>query len=486
MDVAALRTEIKTWERSFRAAHGRDPSVQDIKDQPGLAERYRQYKKLTKETVPPKKRPTPPSTPPRSQSRDSTFPSLLLSKPRSITATEPLPGYNPFSPQKSKAKQKDLNFDVSSRSLGRKPSPIPILSKPDTSKDPFAPTPNKALSRARKRLRGEPVSPSPNKGKRRRLIPSQENSDDDDDEHDAANTSFVDDSPVKPPIGVRSFKLLFDEAPDKPRFPLRSNTLLSGLQAGDKMDIDVPPHSPLASASKGPQNDPFIDSGKEGHPSMSDDDMTDYISVQPRALTSALLPPSPPPAARHPSSQSRLHNGKGRGRPLGEGSKKVKTSTSHSDDDDESDDANGSHSRQKIRSFKRTLSRRRANADDFDEDAYHIVARRPPERDIVEIQNSESISLPDTLRSVLSLASTSSRGHEDEHVVEQLIYGTRRGNFHPSKGGEIWGVGEFEGEHLDEFAPRTRVYDGGSTTGGAYDEEDEWEGEGVPWEVGEL
>ena len=36
MDVASVRAEIKAWERDFRAKHGRDPSVQEIKDQPAI------------------------------------------------------------------------------------------------------------------------------------------------------------------------------------------------------------------------------------------------------------------------------------------------------------------------------------------------------------------------------------------------------------------------------------------------------------------
>ena len=36
MDVATLRAEIKSWERDFRANHGRDPSIQEIKDQPAI------------------------------------------------------------------------------------------------------------------------------------------------------------------------------------------------------------------------------------------------------------------------------------------------------------------------------------------------------------------------------------------------------------------------------------------------------------------
>ena len=36
MDLAALRAEIKAWERDFRSKHGRDPSIQEIKDQPAI------------------------------------------------------------------------------------------------------------------------------------------------------------------------------------------------------------------------------------------------------------------------------------------------------------------------------------------------------------------------------------------------------------------------------------------------------------------
>ena len=37
-ELSALRIEIKTWERSFKAKNGRDASVQDIRDQPSMGE----------------------------------------------------------------------------------------------------------------------------------------------------------------------------------------------------------------------------------------------------------------------------------------------------------------------------------------------------------------------------------------------------------------------------------------------------------------
>lgn len=36
MDVASLRAEIKAWERDFRSKHTRDPTIQEIKNQPAI------------------------------------------------------------------------------------------------------------------------------------------------------------------------------------------------------------------------------------------------------------------------------------------------------------------------------------------------------------------------------------------------------------------------------------------------------------------
>ncbi|KAF8215947.1 hypothetical protein K438DRAFT_1954628 [Mycena galopus ATCC 62051] len=488
-DVSTLKTEIKTWERSFRAKHGREPSVQDIKSQPDLAEKYRQYKKLTKGAEPakPKKTSTPPLTPPKAQSRPSAHPSLLLSKPRSIAAAQPLSGYNPFSPQKNKGKQKELSPDPYSRPIPfRITSPVPFPPTSSTSAeadDPFAPTPDNPISRARKRLRGEPVSPSPNKEKRRRMVSPHEESD---DEPNAGDTSFVDDSPVKLPNGVRSFKLLFDESSAKPKFPSlsRTKTLPAGLfgesvSRSQSMDIDEVASRSVKTlapnkASVGQQDDPFADSA-EG--TELDVEMAD--NQKPDATARILLAPSPPPETRRPSGHP--HNAKGKGKPAN----KADPLSDEEDGSDEDFPMNGNESRHRVRLFDRTASRGRVrDEDDVEENTLQFMTRRPPDIDAdVQPETSESISLPDTLLSILSLAPTSSHSPQDEHVVQQLLYGARRGNYDASKGGEIWSVGEFEKEERDEFA-----LDNGSSraTRGVYDEEDDWEGEGVPWEVGEL
>ncbi|KAF7307179.1 hypothetical protein MIND_00511500 [Mycena indigotica] len=422
MDLASLKKEIKEWERSFRAKHGRDPTVDEIK-QLGYADKYKQYKKLTKDA----------------SNKAKSRPLLSPARP-APSKTQPLPGFNPFSPQKNnKGKQKAIEFK------------LPALN-PDPFDDPSVPTP---IARARKRLRGEPVSPSPNKGKRRRVA---QDSDGDEDDSAEANSSLVFDSPEKPSAG--SFKLLFDEKPQKLIFPsLRGKTLLSSpvqnisLLSQDAMDIDTAEPS---------ERDPFFSSPKIASPNQ---EMVGDMPPPPVIL----LPPSPPPTTKN-SSQSQGSKPRGKASNTGRPKKTEKKIVS-SDDESEAE----AH---KVRVFRRAVSRR---ADDFDnEDDAFLRRRRPPESDLQSTEaESTTISLPDNLREILSLTpnTSTSRTRDDKLVVEQLIYGAHRSNYDPSKGGEVWGVGEFEGEQLDDMAPR-------NTDAG--DEEDDWEGEGVPWEVGEL
>jgi hypothetical protein len=65
-------------------------------------------------------------------------------------------------------------------------------------------------------------------------------------------------------------------------------------------------------------------------------------------------------------------------------------------------------------------------------------------------------------------------------VVRAVRDGTRViGMFDPSRGGNIWGVGETEHEADADLGTDDFQFGGG-------DDYDDWEGEGVPWEVAEL
>src|SRR5258708_1144018 len=257
-ELATVRAEIKAWERSFKEDHGRAATVDDVRQDDAmgvlnsiespaiclpthLANKYRLYKRLcklaTNSIVIQKEIPTRLTTPPRS-TRPKDPSSALLSRSRPVEPTAPLTAYNPFSPQKKrrgKAKEhspetggprRDSSSSASS-SEGRSISPTPFLpigasSSSHSSEIFIPPGPPSAVSRARKRLRGEPVSPSPNKEKRRRVLSQNMNPfprinlDPQDSGDDLAvsdeDSSFVDNSPVKASVGGKLCPKVFPES----------------------------------------------------------------------------------------------------------------------------------------------------------------------------------------------------------------------------------------------------------------------------------
>ncbi|KAF8633031.1 hypothetical protein AX15_001621 [Amanita polypyramis BW_CC] len=216
--MQAVRAEIKHWEKSFRAAHRRDPTVDDIRARPDIASKYRLYKRLSREAaVAPA-----PSTPPKKAA-------LLPSVPRVAETTASLAAFNPFSPVKNKGKNK-ADSSLAARNLFATPTKSAanraLLDSPSESSEskPLSPTlPTSAVSRARKRLRGEPVSPSPNKEKKQRVdsypklpMPSLHLSNlDDDPVHpsmDRSGSTVIGESPIKQPAGNKPFTILFEES----------------------------------------------------------------------------------------------------------------------------------------------------------------------------------------------------------------------------------------------------------------------------------
>jgi hypothetical protein len=85
------------------------------------------------------------------------------------------------------------------------------------------------------------------------------------------------------------------------------------------------------------------------------------------------------------------------------------------------------------------------------------------------------VNLPEKLRRVLALESVAlqSKIPNEDKLVKDLLYGRRTTHYYPNKGGEIWDVGEdlasIEGEIIRNPG-----------------EEEDWEGEPVPWEIAEL
>ena len=111
-----------------------------------------------------------------------------------------------------------------------------------------------------------------------------------------------------------------------------------------------------------------------------------------------------------------------------------------------------------------------------DNDDTEATVDKDEDRDADVNADDEELVLPSRLRRNLVLESWKSKRteYEEERIVKGLLSGRRVFHYDPKKGGEIWGVGEDERDELpgDE---------------GVVDEvSDEWEGDPVPWQVGEL
>ncbi|KAH9964244.1 hypothetical protein BC827DRAFT_1189900 [Russula dissimulans] len=554
-DILSLRAQLKSFERDFKATHNRAPSVDDIRNA-GFADKYRLYKKLSRLGNATGSLPgnslVPPSTPPRLAVPTSDIPISIIPRSRAVK-TETTSASNPFSPAKNKRKEvapfSPSGFDGSTNpfatpqkaerrliSSPKSPSPDPSLS---TTGPPRTSVQNNAVSRARKRLRGEPVSPSPVKEKRQRVLPdvlpftklsalSAEDSDEDDRAAiEEADSSFVADSPMKPPPKGGVFKLLFEggagdvssqdsrarslqvpintrlgisrsksqrarsvstsstsetfsdnhqktkmKAPEgnstkdgsksrtaKPLFP-------NGFGNNKIFGASQPSETPFPEPEQAKQVDYIEESSQDAKRSLADidSDAPDPLYPDHRSI---LLPPSPPPAVS--SSAYNTSKGKRRGKVTGPIRKRPKLPEESGDEEE-----GGTDRHVKIRewSWQRCPTSPGTGASVEEEldlilslGTYDRLSSPGPASD--DVPGDLEVNLPDDLRRLLAISPSKAHTTRDISMVRGVLYGERTSNYDARKGGDVWDVGEI-GETSDSQA------------------EDDWEGEPVPWETGEL
>ena len=338
------------------------------------------------------------------------------------------------------------------------------------------------------------------------------NSDDGEDAPAEADSSFVDNSPVKPSTN-KIFPRLFQEELEKnveahadAYLEDRNKLLIKKINDVGKSKV-TEQGSISRSASRGlatTKLDSKIEQKVETllnvnvgatssrNPSsrsstkrpLSDDNEIDQ-PPPPRAK-SPLIPPSPPP-----SNPNSTFNRPGKHKPTLKGrtakgnvsQKKLKLNGEHAEDDSDELQSNG-----KLRIVGRNGTRLGHAGKGPDEDyvsfetdpilgyARFSGPRASSPNDAQQEEGNVEIDLPDQLRRVLALQSAESKLQlsEEDRLVKGLLYGRRTSYYDPMKGGEIWDVGE---DH--------QVISEGGSHKYTEDEED-WEGEPVPWEMGEL
>lgn len=496
-----------------------------------LAVKYKLYKKLSKSSVAlgatsslgPTVPLHPPSTPPKPTAGSSRS-SLMPQRSRVATVTTSLSSFNPFSPQKKKKVERDpsayttQDSAINSKTYGvrmtpsRSPSPTsPTFNRLQLPDDNKAPTPV-AISRARKRLRGEPVSPSPRKPKVPRTstqaqlpIPKLNISPSDSDagEQDEAPLAIIAKSPTKPSTG-KAFKFLFEDAVEPNASPVMDKMSQSQpLPTGGLFSVFM--NDDLENTRKAKKAKVVAEIGEtdnmEPHIALPGLDSTQpypptkrpapqITSTAPGANVKRVQPTlAPVPGPSHTTVVSnknattppRKEGPKGKkSRPL-KGRAAGKAGHNHGDETDD-DEMNPIKDNVKVIDRPRFL-RTTPVDDESGQDLDPIFSfphrgmphgEQPPALDI-DLHNArptQQVDLPERLLRVLALESVEMEAQkiDEEKVVQNLMYGRRLGHYDPGKGGEIWDVGEDEAGDVISSRP----------------EEDDWEGEPIPWAVGEL
>lgn len=157
---------------------------------------------------------------------------------------------------------------------------------------------------------------------------------------------------------------------------------------------------------------------------------------------------------------------------------KVDDGDGDEDEDDESDEFSG-----KVKLVDRWARLRATSETEEEEELMPFKHTDNKGEEAMQADGEEEgceINLPQNLLQVLALSpshnAAKKRDVEEERMAEGLLYGRVRGD--ASKGAEVWGVGEVDGEDGQGLEIREGDVDA--------DDEDEWEGEPVPWEVGAL
>ncbi|THH10163.1 hypothetical protein EW145_g1524 [Phellinidium pouzarii] len=386
---------------------------------------------------------------------------------------------------------------------------------------------NSVVKNARKRLRGDALSPSPNRFDKKWRSTSVRRSTGLQSALPAYNTdtpkndlepdiSYVDESPVKSISNGKDFKLLFEEerlpkldfskkngavsqsrsffVPLDGRIKGGSPEIILDGKGGAAKMVEIRGQDKVITTSNKAENmkaslRPNFTYGKQSCNSVStltqdsilvtreeDGKGAGFSSTNRKRsssedasglrneeqsfvdLTDKLIPPSPPSTAVGAHEERSKGTNKTR--------KRVKLLADKTIEDYSTDDENDIRIIDFDQQSRRNNGDSRVSVSDEGDDTETRIGLSRIAEDVVYDGDELEINLPDDLRKVLYISSSRARDREERTIVESLLRG---GPEYRNERGEIWGIGEVE-----------------DATSTITDGEDDWAGEGVPWEAGEL
>ena len=192
------------------------------------------------------------------------------------------------------------------------------------------------------------------------------------------------------------------------------------------------------------------------------------------------LPPSPPrPEDSRPKANGAFDKGKGKASAAAFSRKKARLLEQLGGDDagDDSEDNEEDEDHVKLREHSWNVFRKQSAplTDELDDPDFQWPARplHGPDSPLLGPVEAEEgvveVNLREDLKRILALSPEKRTEDEERKIANAVLYGRREGHY-DARGLEVWDAGE-----MSEGAEGVRD-----------DGEDDWEGEPVPWEVGEL
>lgn len=274
------------------------------------------------------------------------------------------------------------------------------------------------------------------------------------------SASSADESPSEVDRKPKKIKALpVEKTAKEPKAKRAQRSYTSGFSFGSNNL-----YAPAESSEEPTKNSAAKPSGRtSAKRSLTESEQEDQPPSRPIFSRLPLLPPSPPPA------DSEHYVPKTKFKSAATSRKKAKLAADSEEHEEDDSSEENDHVEVRDWTWQKQGIHARDTGSDLDLDPIlrlGVPSASGPSNDPASTEPGEfDVNLPDHLRRVLAISPSKARDPNEEGVVKGLLTGSRVLHYDAARGGDVWDVGEI----------------GDGTEG-----EEDWEGEPVPWEMGEL